>query len=115
MVEPDGFVPTEWMPISMAFLPSARWEALRGDGEGQGNRAKQLCAARTDEPRWRRCCIGRSTYIGTLLYGSLASIEEAEIDKNLPQWTDEVLQSNRMKARQRRFAFAGGARAGSST
>ena len=28
-----------------------------------------------------------STYIGTLLYGSLAAIDEADIEKNLPQWT----------------------------
>ena len=42
MVEPDGFVPTEWMPMSMAFLPFGSSAAnvcfvatAKGKGTGQ--------------------------------------------------------------------------------
>ena len=51
----------------------------------------------------------KSTYIGTLLHGSLATLDAAEIERNLPQWTSVVLDSNRMKAAQEKIAFAGGA------
>ena len=51
-----------------------------------------------------------STYIATLLYGSLATLDAAEIEKNLPQWTSVVLESNRMKAAEEKIVFAGGAK-----
>jgi hypothetical protein len=51
-----------------------------------------------------------STYIGTLLYGSLATLNAADIEKNLPQWTSVVIESNRMKAASEKITFAGGAR-----
>jgi len=42
MVEPIGFVPTEWMPMSMAFLPSSSGGKLylataKGKGTGPNN------------------------------------------------------------------------------
>ena len=49
------------------------------------------------------------TYIATLLHGSLASIDEASIDKNLPAWTQNVLASNRMKVADEKITFANGA------
>jgi hypothetical protein len=49
------------------------------------------------------------TYIATLLHGSLATIDEATIDKNLRPWTQTVLASNRMKAAAEKITFAGGA------
>ncbi len=46
MVEPDGFIPTEWMPISMAFAGSpSRRQALYCDRQREGNRAEQLSPA----------------------------------------------------------------------
>ena len=54
--------------------------------------------------------MGGSTYIATLLYGSLATLDEREIENNLPEWTSIVLASNRMKAAQEQIAFAGGAK-----
>ena len=50
-----------------------------------------------------------STYIGTLLYGSLAVLDAARSRRTCPQWTDGVLESNRMKAAEEKIAFAGGA------
>jgi hypothetical protein len=52
---------------------------------------------------------GKTTYIATLVYGSLAVLDAAEAEKNLPQWTSAVLESNRMKAAEEKIAFAGGA------
>jgi DNA-binding beta-propeller fold protein YncE len=107
MVEPDGFVPTEWLPFSLAFLPSAGGGKLyvaTGKGQGTGpNNMPQPVTESSRSIRMRR----PSTYIGTLLYGSLASIDAADIEKNLPQWTDETLQSNRMKAAAEKIQFAG--------
>jgi hypothetical protein len=32
------------------------------------------------------------TYIGTLLHGSLATLDAEEIEKNLPAWTENVIE-----------------------
>jgi hypothetical protein len=50
-----------------------------------------------------------NTYIATLLYGSLATINESDIAPNLPAWTANVVASNRMKAAQQQITFADGA------
>ena len=49
------------------------------------------------------------SYIASILYGSLATLDAAEIEKNLPQWTSAVIASNRMKAAEEKVTFAGGA------
>ena len=109
MVEPIGFVPTEWMPMSMAFIPSASGGKLyvataKGKGTGPNNVPQPQTAALTQR-RFHRA----TTYIGTLLYGSLATLDAAEIEKNLPQWTAVALESNRMKAAAEKIVFTGGA------
>ena len=108
MVEPIGFVPTEWMPMSMAYLPSATGGTLyvatdKGKGTGPNN---------FPQPQLSGASGGRqasSTYIATQLHGSLASLDTADIEKNLPKWTSVVMESNRMKAAAEKIAFAGGA------
>ncbi len=108
MVEPDGFIPTEWLPFSMTFLSGSNGGTLYvATAKGQGTGPNNFAQRENDETRSQRYH-STSTYIGTLLYGSLASINEADIEKNLPQWTDEVLQSNRMKAAAEKIPFAGG-------
>jgi DNA-binding beta-propeller fold protein YncE len=103
MVEPDGFVPTEWMPFSMAFSNGKLYVATaKGQGTGPNNFAQR----ETEEMR-KHNYKSESTYIGTLLYGSLASIDASEIEKNLSQWTQDVLESNRMKAAAEKISFAG--------
>jgi len=109
MVEPIGFVPTEWMPISMAFVPSASGGELyvatdKGKGTGPNNFPQRPIESMRDKMPPRA-----NAYIATLLYGSLATLEETDIAKNLPQWTSVVLESNRMKAAAERITFAGGA------
>jgi len=107
MVEPDGFVPTEWMPMTLAFIPSISGGKLylataKGKGTGPNDFPQRISPL---QPNGRR---GPSTYIGTLLYGSLATLDEREIAANLPNLTSTVLESNRMKAAQQQFAFADG-------
>ncbi len=108
MVEPIGFVPTEWLPTAMAFQPSASGGKLfvaTGKGKGTGpNNFPQRRVENVD-----RSWMGRSNaYIATLLYGSIATIDEADIEKNLADWTQVVLASNRMKAAQEQITFADG-------
>jgi len=104
MVEPIGFVPTEWMPISMAFSDGKLYVATdKGKGTGPNN----FPLRQTDATQKIRHS-SLTTYIGTLLYGSLAVLDEAQIKKNLPQWTGTVLESNRMKAAKEKIAFIGG-------
>jgi DNA-binding beta-propeller fold protein YncE len=107
MVEPDGFIPTEWMPMSMAFLSSPAGGKLylatdKGKGSGPNNfLPRRVATAPSVNAR-------ANQYIPTLLYGSLATLDEQEIASHLAGWTATVLASNRMKAAQEKIAFAGG-------
>ncbi len=108
MVEPDGFIPTDWLPISMAFdnLPQGgRLFVATGKGEGTGpNNFPQRQVEGADPSAARR----GNAYIATLLYGSLAGIDEKDIELNLPQWSAVVQDSNRMIAAQEKIKFAAG-------
>jgi len=108
MVEPDGFVPTEWMPVSMAFLPSpagGKLYVVTAKGKGTGPNNVPQPRVETVDRNWMA---RPNTYIATLLYGSLASIDESDIAPNLPAWTANVIASNRMKAAQEQITFADG-------
>ena len=103
MVEPDGFVPTEWMPMSMAYSRGRIFVATdKGKGTGANNFPQQAVPGAPNTHENDR------TYIPTLLYGSVAAIDESEIAKNLPHWTQVVLESNRMKATAEKISFANG-------
>jgi len=105
MVEPVGFVPTEWLPISMAFTGGKLYLATdKGKGTGPNNFPQR----RTAETIAKRKLQGATTYIGTLLYGSMVSLDMTALEKELPRWTDEVLQANRQKAAEEKLNFAGG-------
>jgi DNA-binding beta-propeller fold protein YncE len=106
MVESDGFIPTEWMPMSIGFFPSSAGGKLylataKGKGTGPNDFPQRVIES---QPGGRR---GPSTYIGNLLYGSLATLDEQEIASHLSGWTETVLAENRMKAAQGKIAFAG--------
>ena len=84
MVEPDGFIPTEWMPISMAFLSSPGGGKLylatdKGKGTGPNNFLPRL--VETAPSMSARA----NAYIPSLLYGSLATIDEQEIASHLSE------------------------------
>jgi DNA-binding beta-propeller fold protein YncE len=110
MVEPIGFVPTEWMPMSMAVPANGRLYLATAKGRGTGpnnmrQRKANSVAEQTLFERWDR----PTTYIASLLSGSLATLDLAEIEKELPRLTETVLESNRMKAAEEKMVFAGGA------
>jgi DNA-binding beta-propeller fold protein YncE len=119
MAEPIGFVPTEWMPMAMAFIPAGEAAGAGGKlyvatAKGHGTGPNNMPQANTgpDMPlRMRR----PRTYIGTLLHGSLATLDAGEIEKNLPAWTDNVIESNRMKAAAETVQFAQGGKGPGST
>jgi DNA-binding beta-propeller fold protein YncE len=107
MVEPDGFIPTDWLPMSMAFdsLPQGGRlfvASAKGTGTGPNNFPQRPVA-----PAESNSVNRGSSYIGTLLYGSLAGVDESAIENDLPQWRPVVLDSNLMIAGQRKIAFAG--------
>jgi YVTN family beta-propeller protein len=110
MVEPVGFIPSEWMPLSMALTGSgAGRDTLyvatdKGRGTGPNSFAQKIAPGGGGRKP------SNSTYIATLLYGSLAAIDVGAVD--LKAATAEVLESNRMKATQEKIAFAAAAKAG---
>jgi DNA-binding beta-propeller fold protein YncE len=109
MVEPIGFVPTEWQPMSMAVTRGKLYLATaKGKGTGP-NKAPQRRTEQTDAAKKLR---GATTYIATLLYGSMVSLDMAAMEKDLPRWTAEVIDSNRMKAAQQKIQFANGSASG---
>jgi DNA-binding beta-propeller fold protein YncE len=105
MVEPLGFIPTEWMPISLTFSGGKLYLATdKGKGTGPNN----FPQSPTEAARKSRL-LHPFTYIATLLYGSVATLDEATIEQNLPLWTETALASNRMKAADEKIVFVGGA------
>ncbi|WP_420236479.1 phosphoesterase [Telmatobacter bradus] len=106
MVEPDGFIPTEWMPMTLALTGGKLYIATaKGHGTGPNNLPQLMTGLmlKSGEPQ------RKTTYIATLLYGSLATLELADVAKKLPAWTESVIASNRMKAAEEKVVFAGGA------
>ncbi len=103
MVEPAGFVPTEWMPISMAYQDGKLFVAT---DKGKGTVANPYPPS---VPKQVESGMPKKTsYIASLLYGSLAVLNESDIEKDLAQSTQTVLESNRMKAAAEKITFAGG-------
>jgi YVTN family beta-propeller protein len=105
MAEPVGFIPTEWMPISLAVVagPHEMLYVATAKGRSTGpNDPAQKLATGSDGTKLKR----RYTYIATLLYGSLAAVDPGTVD--LKTATAQVMESNRMKAGQETIAFAGG-------
>lgn len=104
MIEPVGFVPTEWMPTAMTLLDGKLYVATaKGKGTGPNNFPQRLTPE--TEAKYGK---SKSTYIATLIYGSVASLDVAAIEKELPRWTAEVLESNRMKAAEEKIRFHDG-------
>ena len=119
MVEPVGFIPTEWDPMSMVVTDPAHGvktamsgapageklyvATAKGKGTGPNNFPQKLVPGLPESRR------KDFTYIATLLYGSLAAVNVDALD--LKAETAEVLQANRMKAAGERIQFAADASA----
>jgi DNA-binding beta-propeller fold protein YncE len=103
MAEPVGFVPTELMPLALASSGGKLYVATdKGKGTGANN-FEQRMPAGAPKAKARE-----TTYIPTLLYGSLAEIDEGAMEAGLKASTERVLESNRMKAGAETIAFAHG-------
>ncbi|MBB5059565.1 YVTN family beta-propeller protein [Granulicella aggregans] len=103
--EPVGFVPTEWMPMNVAFAGGKVYVATaKGKGTGPNNFPQRL----TEEMKSQKKLSTPGTYIATLLYGSIATLDEAAVQNNLKASTAQVLESNRMKAAEEKIKFADG-------
>ena len=111
MIEPIGFAPTEWMPMTMAYVKTPGGDRLyvataKGKGTGPNNFPQKV----TEETKGTSAGRRANAYIGTLLYGSIAALDVKAVEAELPRYTAEVITSNRMKAAEEKIAF----RAGSS-
>ena len=103
-VEPVGFVPTEYMPLALASTGGKLYVTTdKGKGTGPNNFPQRIVAGASGAHMH-----GASTYIGTLLYGSLAAMDEKAVDAGLKASTEVVLESNRMRAAKETIRFAGG-------
>jgi DNA-binding beta-propeller fold protein YncE len=95
-----GFIPTEWYPSALAPLGD---DLLIGSSKGQGTGPNSGPNGilgghyHRDHP-----------YIGTLLYGSLARLAVAEIDKLLPEFTKRVQENNLLNSDPGQIAFQRG-------
>ena len=101
-VRPLGFIPTEWYPTALAVRQQKLYVATaKGSGTGANVDAQWVVDA---VPQSHRA----HAYIGTLLYGSLATIDLAEAEKRLGALTREVEVSNLMAATQQHVNFRNG-------
>jgi len=96
-----GFVPTEWYPTALARVGDRLLIATgksRGTGPNGGpNAPRQGIDERLGYP-----------YIASLIRGSLASVDLAELAPHLAAWTQQVLAANHMASQGGAFTFAGG-------
>jgi DNA-binding beta-propeller fold protein YncE len=88
----DGFVPTEWLPTGLA-IDSGHLYIATGKGRGTGPNGmpqRRVVSA----PHLH----GQSTYIATLLYGSVAAVDLSQLDAHLPELTKQTVASNMQNA-----------------
>ena len=105
MTEPIGFLPTEWMPTALASAAGKLYVATgKGRGIGPNNSPQPV----TDQTARINGFKRSFTYAPTLLYGSLAAIDEAQLETNLTSTTRQVLEANRMRAEKETITFARG-------
>ena len=98
----DGFVPTEWLPTGLAMDAGHLYIATgKGTGTGPNGMPQRRVAgvARSHRP---------TTYIATLLYGSVASVDLAQLDTHLPELTKQTVASNMQDAAAVHIKFQSG-------
>ena len=101
-IRADGWVPTEWYPTALAVKGGHLYVTTgKGEGTGPNNRPQSQVAGVEIKN-------AASTYIATLLHGSLAAIDLAEVESERAQLTRTVIATNMLKAAQQKMAFASG-------
>jgi YVTN family beta-propeller protein len=102
MAEPIGFIPTEWLPMGVAFTGGKVYVATgKATGTGPNNFPQRTTAMTESKVRYH----SPSSYIATLLHGSLSAVDAKEAEGDLATQTQETLVDNRMKAAQEKIAF----------
>ena len=97
-----AWVPTEWYPTTLTVKGNMLYVATaKGQGTGPND---------TPQPRVPGLSRlqGSSTYIATLLHGSLAAIDLSRIESQRDQLTRTVIETNMLKAAQAKITFHGG-------
>ncbi len=97
---PLGLIPTDWYPTALATVGD---DLLIATSKGQGTGPDNFPGATGYERKHRE-----TAYIPTLLYGSLSRVNIPEIEKQLPDLTAKVKQSNRFDSDAASIAFAQG-------
>jgi hypothetical protein len=96
----SGFIPTEWYPSAITTVGGDLLIAgSKGQGTGPNNGKNNLKAE-----KWPR----EHPYIPTLLYGSIARLKISEIEKQLPELTRVVEESNLVHSNAGAIQFAQG-------
>jgi DNA-binding beta-propeller fold protein YncE len=97
---PLGFIPSEWYPSAMAVVGNDLLIATaKGEGSGPNNMLGTLKGERKRKEH---------PYIPTLIGGSIQRVGLADLDKNLPAYTRQVVEDNLLNTDPGKFAFAGG-------
>ena len=98
----EGFVPTEWLPTGLAISNSHLYVATgKGKGTGPNNRPQPPVPGNKLAHR-------SSTYIATLLYGSVASLDLQQLDAHMAELTKQTVVSNMQTAAAKHIQFQGG-------
>jgi DNA-binding beta-propeller fold protein YncE len=98
MTSASGFIPTDWYPSALAMAGDDLLIATsKGRGTGPNSGLTNLRSARKHREH---------PYIATLLYGSVARLKIPDIDKQLPEFTRQVEESNLLHTSQAKIQFA---------
>jgi hypothetical protein len=98
---PIGFLPTDWYPTALATVGD---DLLIATSKGQGTGPNNFPGQTGYERRHKE-----NAYIPTLLYGSIARVNIGDVEKQLPELTQRVEQSNRVNLNPGSIQFAQGA------
>jgi DNA-binding beta-propeller fold protein YncE len=96
----SGFIPTEWYPSALATVGDDLLIATskgQGTGPNSGNDNLRYARIQREHP-----------YIATLLCGSIARVNIRDIEKQLPELTRAVEESNLLHSNPGRIQFAQG-------
>ena len=97
-----AFLPTEWYPTALQVEGGKLYVTTdKGEGTGPNNMPQKSVPGQPGRH-------GSSTYIATLLHGSIASIDLRQAEARRKQFTETVIKTNRMKAAQAKIVFQGG-------
>ena len=101
-VAAKGFIPAEWLPTGVSAQGSKLYIATgKGRGAGPNNMPQRTVPGNKRQH-------GPSTYIATLLYGSLETADASVNGPQLEALTNQVMASNMQAAAQTHMVFQGG-------